>query len=163
MKAMTITPAEYTVAPTDDDDDRSIRRALRIIETRARKPGTPFTKAEQAGAYFRLRLAQLEHEVFSVAFLTEQHALIACEDMFRGSLTQASVYPREVVKRALELNAAAVVFAHNHPSGTSDPSRADELLTQALKSALALVSVRVLDHIVVTATDAVSMASRGLL
>ena len=85
------------------------------------------------------------------------------EEMFRGTLTQTSVYPREVVKRALQTNAAAVVFAHNHPSGVAEPSRADEFLTQTLKSALALVDVRVLDHLVVGRTDVVSFAERGLL
>jgi DNA repair protein RadC len=95
-------------------------------------------------------------------FLDGQHRLIACETLFRGTLSQTSVYPREVVRRALAVNAGAVVFAHNHPSGSSDPSRADELLTQALKSALSLVDVRVLDHLVVGST-VTSFAERGLL
>jgi len=98
-----------------------------------------------------------------VLFLDSQHRLIALEEMFRGTLTQTSVYPREVVIRALALNAASVVLAHNHPSGSTKPSRADELLTQTLKAALALVDVRVLDHFIVTSTQAVSMAELGLL
>ncbi len=113
--------------------------------------------------YLRLRLSTLRHEVFAVLFLDAQHQLLQMDEMFRGTLTQTSVYPREVVKRALELNAAAVVFAHNHPSGAAEPSRADEFLTQTLKSALALVDVRVLDHLVVGHTDVVSFAERGLL
>ena len=113
--------------------------------------------------YLRLRLAQREHEVFAVLFLDAQNQLLKMEEMFRGTLTQTSVYPREVVKRALELNAAAVVFAHNHPSGAAEPSRADEFLTQTLKSALALVDIRVLDHLVVGHQDVVSFAERGLL
>jgi DNA repair protein RadC len=92
-----------------------------------------------------------------------QNRLIAAEEMFRGTLTQTSVYPREVVKRSLVLNAAAVLFAHNHPSGVAEPSRADELLTSALKQALALVDVKVLDHFVVGAAAAVSFSERGLL
>ena len=96
-------------------------------------------------------------------FLDSQHRLIVLEELFRGTLTQTSVYPREVVVRALALNAASVVLAHNHPSGTAQPSRADEALTQTLKAALGLVDVRVLDHFVVTSTEAVSMAERGLL
>lgn len=113
--------------------------------------------------YLRLRLSAHRHEVFAVLFLDAQHQLLLMDEMFRGTLTQTSVYPREVVKRALETNAAAVVFAHNHPSGAAEPSRADEFLTQTLKSALALVDVRVLDHLVVGHTDVVSFAERGLL
>jgi DNA repair protein RadC len=113
--------------------------------------------------YLRLQLGGRGHEVFAVLFLDAQHRLIRFEEMFRGTLTQTSVYPREVVKRALELQASAVILAHNHPSGATEPSRADELLTQTLKSALALVDVRVLDHLVVGAADALSFAERGLL
>ncbi|HRP28140.1 MAG TPA: DNA repair protein RadC [Burkholderiaceae bacterium] len=113
--------------------------------------------------YLQLRLGDYRHEVFAVLFLDAQHQLLLMEEMFRGTLTQTSVYPREVVKRALETNAAAVVFAHNHPSGAAEPSRADEFLTQTLKSALALVDVRVLDHLVVGRGDVVSFAERGLL
>ena len=113
--------------------------------------------------YVALALGGLDHEVFSVLFLDAQHRLLACEPMFRGTLTQTSVYPREVVKRALERGAAAVILAHNHPSGTAEPSRADELLTQTLKSALALVDVRVLDHLVVGRGQVASFAERGLI
>ena len=112
--------------------------------------------------YVQLQLGQRPHEVFAVLFLDSQHRLIALEELFRGTLTQTSVYPREVVVRALALHAASVVLAHNHPSGTAQPSRADEALTQTLKAALALVDVRVLDHFVVTRTQAVSMAELGL-
>ena len=105
----------------------------------------------------------LEHEVFSVVFLDAQHRVIELRQMFRGTVTQTSVYPREVVKEALQLNAAAVILAHNHPSGVPEPSRADEFPTQSLKSALQLVDVRVLDHLVVTATAVVSFAERGLI
>jgi DNA repair protein RadC len=105
----------------------------------------------------------MDHEVFSVIFVDAQHRLIAFEQMFRGTLGQTSVYPREVVKRALELNSGAVILAHNHPSGSTEPSRADEYLTQTLKSALALVDVRVLDHVVVSCEGCMSFAERGLL
>lgn len=113
--------------------------------------------------YLQLKLGALEHEVFAVLFLDVQHRVLACEEMFRGTLTQTSVYPREVVKRALQLSAGAVILAHNHPSGAVEPSRADEFLTQTLKSALALVDVRVLDHIVVGRGGTCSMAERGLV
>jgi DNA repair protein RadC len=113
--------------------------------------------------YLRLRLGGKPHEVFAVMFLDAQHQLIVTEEMFRGSLTQTSVYPREVVKRSLALDAAAVIFAHNHPSGAAEPSRADEFLTQSLIAALRLVDVRVLDHMVVGGDSVVSFAERGLL
>ena len=113
--------------------------------------------------YLGLQLGGREQEVFAVLFLDSQHRLLCLEEMFRGTLTQTSVYPREVVKRALVLNAGAVVLAHNHPSGLAEPSRADEYLTQTLKTALQLIDVRVLDHIVVGQGQVVSMAERGLL
>jgi DNA repair protein RadC len=113
--------------------------------------------------YLQMRLGSLPHEVFAVLFLDAQQRLIVCEELFRGTLTQTSVYPREVVKRSLELNAANVILAHNHPSGLLEPSRADELLTQTLKSSLQLVDVRVLDHFVVGRYGAISFAERGLI
>jgi DNA repair protein RadC len=113
--------------------------------------------------YLRLTLARLPAEVFYVLFLDAQHRLIAAEEMFRGTLTQTSVYPREVVKQALKRNSAAVILAHNHPSGIAEPSRADELLTQALKSALDLVDIKVLDHLVIAGNVAWSFAERGRL
>lgn len=122
-----------------------------------------FESPSQVKDHARLRLAHLPHEVFALMFLDAQHRLIQWEEMFRGTLTQTSVYPREVVKRALELGAAAVIFLHNHPSGAAEPSRADEHLTQTLKAALALVDVRVLDHLVVSRAEVVSFAERGLL
>ncbi len=113
--------------------------------------------------YLALHLAGRTQEVFAVLFLDAQHRLLKLEDLFFGTLTQTSVYPREVVKRALALNAGAVVLAHNHPSGLAEPSRADEYLTQTLISALKLVDVRVLDHLVVGQGQVVSMAERGLI
>jgi DNA repair protein RadC len=113
--------------------------------------------------YLQLHLAAKGHEVFAVLFLDAQNRLLALEELFRGTLTQTSVYPREVVLRALHHQAAAVVLAHNHPSGAVQPSRADEALTQTLKAALALVDVRVLDHIIVAPGEALSMAEKGCL
>jgi DNA repair protein RadC len=127
------------------------------------RTGPVFDAPERVHDYLRLHLATRDVEVFAVLFLDAQHRLIVLEEMFRGTLTQTSVYPREVVRRALALGAAAVILAHNHPSGTAEPSRADEFLTQSLKSALALVDVRVLDHFVVAAAGVVSFAERGLL
>jgi len=124
---------------------------------------TVFESPDAVKRYVQLHLAAQTHEVFAVLFLDVQHRLLALEEMFRGTLTQASVYPREVVTRALQLHAAAVVLAHNHPSGCTEASRADELLTQSLKAALALVDVRVLDHVIVSQGQALSMAERGLV
>lgn len=113
--------------------------------------------------YLQLQLAHKNHEVFAVLFLDNQNRMLAMEELFRGTLSQTSVYPREVVMRALHHQAAAVVLSHNHPSGSVQPSRADEHLTQTLKAALALVDVRVLDHIIVGQGQALSMAEQGLM
>ncbi len=113
--------------------------------------------------YLKLMMNGLEHEVFMVIFLDAQHRVIASEEMFRGTLTQASVYPREVVKATLRHNAAALIFAHNHPSGVAEPSQSDRLLTDALKQALSLVDVRVLDHFIVAGNQTLSFAERGLI
>ncbi len=122
-----------------------------------------FSSPDAVKHYLQLHLAAKAHEVFAVLFLDAQNRLLAMEELFRGTLTQTSVYPREVVLRALHRQAAAVVLAHNHPSGTVQPSRADEALTQTLKAALALVDVRVLDHVIVAPGQALSMAERGWL
>ena len=122
-----------------------------------------FASPESVKQFLQLRLGAKRHEVFAVIFLDAQNRLIEMEELFRGTLTQTSVYPREVVKAALERNAAAVIFAHNHPSGVAEPSRADELLTQSLKSALDLIDVRTLDHFVVAGARVVSFAERGLI
>jgi len=113
--------------------------------------------------YLRLQLGGREQEVFVVLLLDAQHRVIACEELFQGTLTQTSVYPREVVRCALKHNAAAVIFAHNHPSGVAEPSHADEILTRSLKSALSLVDIQVLDHFIVAGTRTMSFAERGLL
>ena len=122
-----------------------------------------FDSPDAVKHYLQLHLAHKGHEVFAVLFLDSQHRLLALEELFRGTLTQTSVYPREVVLRALHHQAAAVVLAHNHPSGSVQPSRADEALTQTLKTTLALVDVRVLDHIIVARGQTLSMAEQGLI
>ncbi|MGO4393785.1 DNA repair protein RadC [Variovorax sp. M-6] len=127
------------------------------------KAGAVFDSPGAVAHYLQLHLAARPHEVFAALFLDAQHRLIAMEELFRGTLTQTSVYPREVVTRALHHHAAAVVLAHNHPSGSVEPSRADQSLTQTLKAALALVDVRVLDHVIVARGATLSMAERGLV
>ncbi len=122
-----------------------------------------FDSPQAVKHYLQLHLAAKAHEVFAVLFLDSQNRLIALEELFRGTLTQTSVYPREVVLRALHHHAAAVVLAHNHPSGSVQPSRADEALTRTLKTTLALIDVRVLDHVIVAPGAALSMAEEGLV
>lgn len=124
----------------------------------------PVLDSPQAVAdVLRLQIAHRPHEVFAVLFLDNQHRLIALEELFRGTLDQTSVYPREVALRALHHHAAAVILAHNHPSGAREPSRADAALTATLKGALGLLDIRLLDHLIVTREGCTSMAERGLV
>ena len=125
--------------------------------------GDALTGPEDTRRYLISRLRHLEHEVFACLFLDNRHQVIAFEEMFRGTIDCASVYPREVVRRALDLNAAAVILAHNHPSGVAEPSRADEAMTDRLEQALATVDIRVLDHFVIGEGRPVSFAERGLI
>lgn len=136
-----------------------VRRAL--VEEAAQRDA--LASPDAVRDYLKLTLASLPYEAFLALFLDSQNRLLAARELFRGTLAQTSVYPREVVKAALAHNAAGVVFAHNHPSGVAEPSRADELLTQSLRQALALVDIRTLDHFVVAGTRVVSFAERGLL
>jgi DNA repair protein RadC len=122
-----------------------------------------FDSPDAVRDYLKLTIGSRPHEVFVALFLDAQHRLVAAEELFRGTLAQTSVYPREVVKRALEVNAAAIVFAHNHPSGLAEPSRADEMLTGALKNALALVDIRTLDHFIVAGHAVYSFSEHGKL
>lgn len=127
------------------------------------KQGDLLTSPGAVRDYLRLAIGARPHEVFICIWLDAQHRVIQFDEPFRGTLTQTSVYPREIVKTALARNAAAVIFAHNHPSGVAQPSQADEMLTRNLRDALALVDVRVLDHFVVAGNQAMSFAERGLL
>ena len=160
--------APYRVTPQapagDASEDYVILKALRILEGRMRRPGMLMDSPSAVRDYLRLRMAELPHEEFGVMLLDATHALIEDARLFRGTLTQTSVYPREVVKVALAHNAAAAILYHNHPSSNVTPSTADELLTKALKEALALIDVRVIDHFVVGCMSApFSFAERGLL
>ncbi len=140
-----------------------IARAMAILEERARYNDVLLSSPTVTRDYIRLRIGALEHEVFGVLWLDAQNRLIEAEELFRGTLTQTSVYPREVVKAALQHNAAAAIVYHNHPSGVAELSRADEMLTRELKTALTLVDVKVLDHFIVTAGETMSFAERGLI
>lgn len=127
------------------------------------KRGSVLNNPDDTRRYLHARLGHYPHEVFACLFLDNRHALIECEELFRGTLDSATVHPREVVKAALAHNAAAVILAHNHPSGVAEPSQSDQSITRRLKEALALVDIRLLDHLVVGAGEAVSLAERGLI
>ena len=149
---------EYRLATGEE----VLNAARQVLGRRVRR-GTTLSSPDIVRDYLRTRLGTLEHEVFASLLVDSQNRLIEYAELFRGTLAQTSVYPREVVKIALMRNAAAMIFAHNHPSGVAEPSRADELLTQTLKQALSLVEVRVLDHFIVAGDSIVSFAERGLL
>lgn len=142
--------------------DQTVQRALKILEGRARVADA-FTSPASVRNYLRLKLAERPHEVFVCVFLDAQNRVIAFEELFRGTLTQTSVYPREIVKETLAKNAAAVILCHNHPSGVAEPSFQDQALTRTLTEALALVDVKVLDHFIVAGAAAVSFTERGLM
>jgi DNA repair protein RadC len=144
-------------------DRRLVERALRVLEDSAVYRTEAFTSPGAVRNHLQLRFAGLEHEEFHALWLDGQNRLISTDRLFTGTLTQTAVYPREVVKAALAHNAGAVILAHNHPSGLSEPSAADKLLTRALKAALAVVDVKVLDHIIVAGTRTLSFAEHGLL
>jgi DNA repair protein RadC len=162
MNTVKTESAATYAATTNIAEDAIIAQAMSILESRLRTKTTAFTSPNQSKQFVRCKLQQLEHEVFSVLFLDNQNYLIEYTEMFRGTIDSASVYPREVAKAALELNAAAVIFAHNHPSGISVPSSADRNITSKLKSALELFDIRVLDHIIIGDTT-YSFAESGLI
>lgn len=144
-----------------EDENAIVDKAMAILYSRLKTAGIILSSPDTVKNYLRLHLTALEHEVFVVLFLDVKNRLIAHEEMFRGTLTQTSVYPREVIKTALQHNAASVIFAHNHPSGMPQPSEADLLLTSTLVQALRLVDIRVLDHIIVGGTATHSFAENG--
>lgn len=144
------------------NEQRVIRRALRLLEKYQRKPSASFTSTSFTKTWLQLKMTHLEREVFIVMYLDNQHCLLEYETLFTGTLSHTEVHPREVVKSALKHNAAAVVLAHNHPSGTTEISQQDKHVTQRIAKALALVEVRVLDHLVV-GNDVVSFAEQGLI
>ncbi|EPW8850009.1 JAB domain-containing protein [Pseudomonas aeruginosa] len=142
--------------------DQILEAARQAIEQKMQR-GASFTSPAAVKEYLCAKLAGFEHEVFAVLFLDTQHRLIEYAEMFQGTIDSAEVHPREVVKAALRLNAAAAIISHNHPSGNPEPSGADKVLTRQLREALALVDVRVLDHIIVAGSNATSFAERGLI
>lgn len=165
MKIRHEDPPSYIVAGPSATayEDRVIAEALEILARRIKEPGETLQRPQDVRDYLTLHLAQLGHEVFGCIWLDAKHSVLGVEDLFRGTLTQTSVYPREVVKLALAHNAAAVILYHNHPSGASTPSQADIKLTSVLKEALRLVDVNVLDHFIVGGCSTTSFAERGLI
>lgn len=143
--------------------DEVINAAKHIMESMMEQRDTFLTSPDLVRQYLMMRLGRAEREIFCVIFLDNQNRLIAAEDLFMGTIDGASVYPREVLKAALKHNAAAVLLAHNHPSGVVEPSHADQRITQRLQTALEFIDVRVLDHFVVSGTESTSFAERGLL
>ena len=143
----------YETGPEETEDDRTVRYAIRILEARLGEPGACINSPDKTRQYLALQLLMLN----------KRHRVIGFEELFRGTIDGASVPPREVVKEVLARNAAAVILAHNHPSGEPEPSRADITLTRRLVEALALIDVRVLDHMVVGGTEVISFAERGLI
>ncbi|MEG0866495.1 MAG: DNA repair protein RadC [Hafnia sp.] len=151
--AATLSPAEQ----------RTIRRALTLLESQLREPGAAFTSTAAVRDWLRLQLAGQERELFMVLYLDNQHRLLTHETLFKGTINHTQVHPREVVKSALKHNAAAVVVAHNHPSGVAEASQADRQITERLKKAMELMDIHLLDHLVVGSMDIISFAERGWL
>jgi DNA repair protein RadC len=151
-----------TAAGVPVNDETLVDAALKIMAGQLVR-GDMLESPATTRRYLALRFANLEHEVFCCLFLDNRHRVIACDEMFRGTVDGASVHPREVVKQALAHNAAAVILAHNHPSGVAEPSQADELITLRLKDALGMVDIRVLDHLIVAGAKVTSLAERGVI
>lgn len=167
MKTKNEEQAVYKVDKVDNAlrfaDDNVIEHALKILSGRMRTAGECLNSPQVVKDFFRLKLAGAEHEIFTVLWLDTQHRVIEYQELFVGTLSQCSVYPREVVKSGLAVNAAACIFAHNHPSGVASESQADIQLTGALKQALTLVDIRTLDHIIIGGAGSTSFAERGLI
>lgn len=144
-------------------DRQTVRTALNLLEQQLREPGTSFTSSHMTRDWLRLQLATLDREAFTVLWLDNQHRLIAHDTLFLGTVNAVTIHPREVVKSGLQNNAAAVVLAHNHPSGEAEPSKSDRLITERLKQVLELVDIHLLDHLVIGGMDIVSFAECGWL
>lgn len=155
--------ADLKTAQLNDSEKQSLVALAFAVLQEQHQPGMLLPSPNQTREYLRLRLAGRKAEVFGCVFVDNRHCVIEATELFQGTIDGAAVYPRVVVQQALALNAAAILFFHNHPSGVAEPSHADEAITRRLKEALALVDIRVLDHLIVTAGESVSFAERGLL
>ena len=163
----TETPGEYATVSSPLTDDEIVARAIRILDERMKaRPNynaKAMTSPVETRQYLRLNLAERPNEAFCVLFLDNRHRLIAFEELFYGTIDSAHVHPRVVVERTLQLGAASLILAHNHPSGVAEPSQADLAITRRLRDALGLIDVRLLDHFIVGDTEIVSLAERGLV
>ena len=155
--------ADVKICRLNEIEKKSLIALAFAVLQEQHKPGVLLPSPNETRDYLRLRLVDCKAEVFGCLFLDNRHRVIETAELFQGTVDGASVYPRVVVQQALALNAAAIMFFHNHPSGVAEPSHADEAITKRLKDALALVDIRVLDHFIVTAGESVSFAERGLL
>ncbi|EKI5684839.1 DNA repair protein RadC [Salmonella enterica] len=151
----------YTINKLVTEQD--IVNIANTLLARRFKRRTKLTSSNQTREYFKLKLASYEYEVFCAMFLNNQNQVLAFKELFHGTINETAIYPREVVKQALSLNAAAIIFVHNHPSGDPEPSQADKHITLKLKYALELVDIRVLDHFIVAGSKSISFAERGLI
>jgi len=163
MESVKPSSETYATDTTLEQENQLIAEAKNLLYARLQTRDQAFTSPSATRDYLRLQLSERQQEVFCCLFLDSQHRLIEYQELFVGTIDGCSVYPREVVKAALKVNAAAVIFAHNHPSGVAEPSEADQRITDRLKEALALIDVRVLDHLIVGDSSVVSFAERGLL
>lgn len=155
--------AQLNIDLTEQQDDRIIQQAIALLEHRVFKAGPTLDSPKAVRDYLRLKLMAEPNEVFVVVFLNSQHQVLACEPLFKGTVSEASVYPRVVVQRALELNASALIMSHQHPSGTTEPSMADRAITNRLKFILSMVDIRVVDHFIIGKGEPFSFAESGLL
>lgn len=164
-KVKSESPAIYAVDSTSarEEEDRVIEKALSILNSRMKKPGALMGSPDVAANYLRLLIGGLEHEVFHVLFMNNNHSVLASETMFTGTINESAVYVREIVKRALKHNAASLILAHNHPSGISSPSKSDIQITKRVKDAMELINVSVIDHIIVGDDNVSSFAQLGLI
>lgn len=155
--------ARVRMASLNDPEKQSLLELAFAVLHDLHQPGVELPSPNHTRDFLRMLLAERKAEVFGCLYLDNRHRVIETVELFQGTIDGASVYPRVVVQQALTVNAAAVMFFHNHPSGVAEPSNADEAITRRLKEALALVDIRVLDHFVVTAGESISFAERGLL
>ncbi len=162
-RSITLEPQTLRRADLTPDEQSLVEKAISCLERTYRVKGVAMTSPEATRDYLKLHLYGLPYEVFAVMYLDNRHRVIRYEELFRGTIDGSSVHPREVVRKVLTTNTAAVIFAHNHPSGVAEPSQSDLRITQRLREALSLIDVRVLDHMIIGDGNIVSLAERGLL
>lgn len=154
---------EYGTAPLIGKQEETINQALKILESRIKEKGDFMCNPKEVINFLKFKISELEHEVFSIMFLDNQHRLIKYKELFRGTINGSSVHPREILKEALKYNSSAVIIAHNHPSGMIEPSSADREITRQIKDSLELIDIRVLDHIIIGGKESFAFSERGYI